>query len=243
MATQARNVAADTIRIQPPNFGRATFVIVGTHPYVQNRFGGPGRDTMRDKQLAGSTAATSGARGKKRAPKDVDALFVGCQHVADAGWRGIPAPAFRAALISACRLVGFKMTMAKLSVFCEADGFESADGTPLVEITRGKPRLVEHSVRNATGVADLRFRPMWDPGWEARPTLRWDADQFSVSDVTNLLMRAGQQVGIGEGRPDSRMSSGMDWGLFRVDSAEPPPTTGARTNAAGKRPSGRKARG
>jgi hypothetical protein len=46
--------------------------------------------------------------------------------------------------------------------------------------------------------------------------LRWDADQFSVNDVMNLLSRAGVQVGIGEGRPFSKNSNGMGWGTWEV---------------------------
>lgn len=37
--------------------------------------------------------------------------------------------------------------------------------------------------------------------------------------MVNLLSRAGLQVGIGEGRPDSKKSAGMGYGLFTVDVA------------------------
>jgi hypothetical protein len=37
-----------------------------------------------------------------------------------------------------------------------------------------------------------------------------------VTDVTNLMQRVGQQVGIGEGRNDSKMSAGMGWGCFTL---------------------------
>jgi hypothetical protein len=57
---------------------------------------------------------------------------------------------------------------------------------------------------------------MWRPGWEAKVRIRFDGDQFTLTDVTNLLMRVGLQVGIGEGRPDSKMSTGMGWGMFEV---------------------------
>jgi hypothetical protein len=95
------------------------------------------------------------------------------------------------------------------------DGFDE-NGTGLVRITKGKPRMDVRPGRNATGVIDLRARPMWDAGWEARPNFRWDADQFSENDMVNLLARAGAQVGIGEGRPDSKMSAGCGWGEFEI---------------------------
>jgi hypothetical protein len=44
----------------------------------------------------------------------------------------------------------------------------------------------------------------------------FDADQFALGDIGNLLVRVGMQVGIGEGRPDSKKSAGMGWGLFEV---------------------------
>lgn len=118
-------------------------------------------------------------------------------------------------MISACRLVGFKMTVAKLSVFVEADGLDADDGTPLVRIIGGEPERNEMVARNETGVADLRIRPMWRD-WGARLRIRYDAGQFTMADVINLLHRAGAQVGVGEGRPDSRSSAGMGFGLFEV---------------------------
>jgi len=202
----------EQVTIKAPNFGRATFKIRGTAPLVLNAFPQKAREMMREKQAAGSVA-----KGKKeRAAKDFDACYEQAKHISREGWCGVPASAFRCACISACRLVAFKMTLAKLSVFIEADGFDVLDGTPLVKITHGEPHKVEHAVRNETGVADIRARPMWDEGWGCSVRCRWDADQFTVGDVTNLLMRAGMQVGIGEGRPDSKNSSGMGWGLFEL---------------------------
>ena len=135
-------------------------------------------------------------------------------HKTAEGWCGIPAPAFRNAMISACRVVGFQMTRAKLALFVVPDGFDAEDGTPLVRITKGEPIYTELAVKNETGVCDLRPRPMWREGWEAVVRIKYDADMFTLTDVANLLMRAGAQVGIGEGRPDSRKSCGIGWGIF-----------------------------
>jgi hypothetical protein len=49
--------------------------------------------------------------------------------------------------------------------------------------------------------------------------IRYDADQFSATDVMNLIARVGMQVGIGEGRPDSKQSAGMGFGTFEVERA------------------------
>jgi hypothetical protein len=107
------------------------------------------------------------------------------------------------------------MTVAKLSIFIVSDGFDIVDGTPLVRI-QGDPEQSLLPVRNQTGVIDLRMRPLWRE-WAASLSIRFDAEQFSPQDITNLLVRAGRQVGIGEGRPDSRDSNGMEYGLFHVE--------------------------
>lgn len=199
--------------IKAPNLMIGRFRIVGTAPYVQHKFSAKAQAMIIATQEAGTVARTK----KKREAKDFDAVYQGAQHVAHEGWAGIPAPAFRNAMISACRLIGFKMTLAKLSVFILPDGFDADDGTPLVQISKGQPHKHVGYARNATGVIDIRARPMWDPGWEATVRCRWDADQFCASDVANLLTRAGAQVGIGEGRADSKNSAGVGWGSFDVE--------------------------
>jgi hypothetical protein len=199
-----------TVQISPPNIQTAAFKISGTAPYVQARFSAKAMKMMAEKMAAGSTA-----KGKRaKAARDFDEDFRQAMHMSTDGWHGIPAGAFRQAMISACRLVGFKMTLAKLSVFVEADGIDAIDGIPLVKL-EGTPERVDMAVRNATGVADIRVRPMWRE-WSAIVRVSYDADQFTLTDVTNLLMRVGMQVGIGEGRPDSRESAGLGWGTFEI---------------------------
>lgn len=200
-----------TVQIAAPKLRIAKFKLIGTAPYVQLRFSQKAMNAMADKMKAGSQA-----RGKKvRAARDFDDDFEQAKHVSTEGWVGIPAGSFRAAMISACRLVGFKMTLAKLSCFIIADGYDKVDGVPLVKLA-GKPEKNIMAVRNATGVADLRCRPMWRK-WTVDLQVQYDEDQFSLQDITNLLMRVGMQVGVGEGRPDSRESAGLGWGTFRLE--------------------------
>lgn len=214
--TGVKKGAGQAVAVSAPNFQTAAFCIVGTAPYVQNKFSAKAREQMKTKQEGGSTSQSK----KKREPKDFQACYEGAIHRTSEGWIGIPATAFRNAMISACRLVGFTMTRAKLAVFVEADGFDKDDGTPLVKMMKGEPIYHEMAVRNETGVADVRARPMWLPGWQADVRVRFDRDQFTLQDVTNLLMRVGMQVGIGEGRPDSRAGYGMNWGLFSLKNGQ-----------------------
>lgn len=166
---------------------------------------------MKAKHEAGSQAK----KGSKRESRDFNDDYEQSKHISTDGWCGIHAGSIRNAMISACRLVGFKMTLAKLCLFVEADGYDAVDGVPLIKI-EGKPEQVSMMVRNATGVADIRVRPMWRK-WAANIRIRYDADQFSLEDITNLLQRVGMQVGLGEGRPDSKTSAGMGWGLFEIE--------------------------
>lgn len=205
--------ATAEVVIKAPDLQTAEFVIIGSAPYVQHKFSEKARRQMMDTQKQGTQSRSR----KKREPRDFDADYKGAMHLAREGWNGIPAPAFRSAMIDACRLVGFKMTHAKLSVFVEPDGFDADDGTPLVKITKGKPEKHEGAVRNETGVADIRVRPLWREGWQAKLRITFDGDQFSLSDVSNLLLRAGMQVGVGEGRPNSKKSHGMGWGTFTIE--------------------------
>lgn len=207
--------ASAVVRISPPDFGLAEFVIEGTAPLVQNPWTKKAREAMEAAQAAGSR----GKKGKKRTPRD-KAVFA--QEFEEAvprsaeDWEGFPAAAIRHAMISAGRLCGFKMTLLKLAVFVEPDGFKS-EGTPLIRILKGKPQpRGPEPLPNADGSVDLRMRAQWDAGWRARVRIRFDRDQCSVEDVTNLLMRAGMQIGICAGRPDSRNSPGCGWGLFRI---------------------------
>ena len=223
----------ERITIGAPRLLQLQVVLLSTTPLMVNRFSAKAIEMMSSKQQAGPTAG----KGRQREAKDFDAAFHGARHLSEEGWDGVAAGGLRAAMISACRLVGFKMTLAKLAVFVEADGFDIVDGTPLIRIYSyggdgdAKPSrqavsgpletpvlLPEKSImhaRNETGVADIRIRPMWRK-WSLRPRIRYDADQFTATDVSNLLSRVGQQVGLGEGRHDSRKSTGLGFGCFEL---------------------------
>lgn len=199
------------IHIPPPNLQTIEVEIIGTAPLMINKFSTKALQQIAATQQAGSQSN----KGRKREAKDFDAVFNGARHLSREGWDGIAAGAFRNGMISACRLVGFKMTLAKLSLFIEADGYDADDGTPLVRIIGSRPERSVMAARNATGVVDLRIRPQWPAGqWGALLRIRYDADQFSATDVVNLLARVGAQGGIGEGRPDSKMSAGIGFGTF-----------------------------
>lgn len=208
MATKKK---VDTANVSAPTFSKALVEIQGISRLVINRFSAKAMAEMAEKMIEGSSARSK----KKRTPRDFDEDFRNALHVSTDGWYGIPATAFRAAAISACRIVGFKMTLAKLSIFIEEDGEDVVDGTGLVKIIGGEPEKLTMPVRNATGVADLRIRPSWKE-WGANVRVSFDSSTFTLNDIHNLFQRAGLQVGVCEGRPDSRDSCGLGWGRWTV---------------------------
>ncbi len=207
----AKAKATEPTRISPPNFQIIKVDIEGTAPLLQARFSAKAMQAMMAKMEAGPTAK----KGKKKDARDFDDDFRQAMHISSDGWYGLPASALRNACIDVCRMVGFKMTHAKMSIFVMADGNDVIDGAPLIKLDVGDPERVDMAVRNATGVADIRVRPMWRE-WRLHPMIKYDADQFTAEDVVNLIARAGEQIGLGEGRPYSKSSNGMGYGTFRI---------------------------
>lgn len=200
--------------IKPLNMRETTVTIVGDGaPLLMCAFSQKAQNIMRARQEAGETAR----KDRKRAPRDFAADFEAARHRMMDGADGIPASALRNGCISACRVAGFAMTRAKLSIFVQADGFDVAQpNVGLVRLlTPDQPIQTEMPGRNADGSTDIRVRPMWYR-WAARVRIRFDEDQFTVEDVFNLVNRVGQQCGILDGRPDSRESAGIGCGTFRI---------------------------
>jgi len=208
------------IVIKPPKFSTVELLIEGIAPLVVERFSK--KMELMEKMAQGPSAKNK----RERTARDYDNEAEEARYRAPEKWEGMNAAAFRAGMISACRLVGFKMTLAKLSVFIEADGFDAKDGIPLIRIYGQSETFTAHT-RNSTGVVDVRSRPMYRQ-WAANLRIRFDADQFQVSDVINLISRVGLQVGIGAGRPDSKSSSGCGWGMFRVVESDGAPAVASR---------------
>jgi len=204
-----------TVSISAPKFQTAVFEITGVAPLVIHRFSAKTKNEMKQKMEAGKTASSR----KNREAKNTDDTYQESRYISKEGWDGFNASAIRCAMISACRLVNFKMTLAKLSVFVVQDGWDAAEPQiPLIRIY-GQSTKQEDMGRTSTGQPYVTVRAAFHD-WSAKVKIRWDADQFTIDDIYNLLYRVGGQVGICEGRPDSPNSAGMGWGLFEVKGGE-----------------------
>jgi hypothetical protein len=184
--------------------------ITGMAPYMQHKFS----EKVKHQMMAAQEAGQIGKNKKVREPKDFEANYEAATYRDDEGRFGIPADCFRAAAVRACSLCGIKMTLARMTIFVEADSWDKESGRPLVFI-QGKRERSDMPVRNSGGVPDIRSRPMWRK-WDATVRIRYDSRQFNATDIVNLLNRVGYQVGIGEGRPSSPKSCGLGFGIFKI---------------------------
>jgi hypothetical protein len=191
---------------------RASVRITGTAPYIQNRFSSENRDKMLATQKEGSAAKRT---RKAKAPKDFEKIFKASMHISQEGWHGIPATALRNAMIDACRLTEMDMIRAKMCIFVVSQGLDAENLEPLVRI-KGTPRMHIERVKVGIASTDLASRAVFEK-WESTFDIEWDDDVFKAQDIVNLLARAGWQVGIGAGRPLSKMSGGTGKGTFKVD--------------------------
>ena len=209
---ETRAVGKQEIIVPAVKFKTVAFTIRGTEPLVMHQMSQKVRDAIRKAQeLAGMTTGR-----KKREPRDFEADFEGSQHREQVhGWIGLPAMALKNAMVAACRAIGETMVKAKMAFKVKADGW-SIFGTPLIKIAKGKPYMAIHPAPVANGNWDLRSRAMFDPGWEVVVRIEYDEGMITLEGVTNLLMRAGLQVGVLEGRQLSKMSCGMGWGGFEI---------------------------
>ena len=197
------------IEIQPPNFKIVKLRLEGVSPLMLHKFSAKARKQMEEAQQAESKTK------RKREPKNYEAEYRGAKYISTAKWEGVPALSIRAAMIRACANVdGLPMTVAKGAFFIKPDGFDVADGTPLIKI-QGKAKHDTRPVRLESGVTDLRNRPRYDK-WACEVGIEFDADLVSAADIANLLARAGTQIGIGELRPFGRKSFGGDFGMWCV---------------------------
>lgn len=216
MATAARapkppESKQTSVQIKAPNLQTATYGIVGTSPLVIHRFSTKVKDQMAQKMAEGKSASSK----KNREAKNSDDTFFESRYISRDNWDGFHAASIRNAMISACRLVNFKMTLAKMSIFVLQDGWDKFEPQiPLIRII-GKPVKQADMARVETGAPYVTYRASYNP-WEAKIRIRFDADQFTLQDVSHLLSRVGMQVGLGEGRHDSKNSCGMGWGCFEI---------------------------
>jgi hypothetical protein len=194
--------------------------IQGVTPVIPHCWTEKSLRLMRDKQMS-----EAGTLRKKREPKDPDEeAEQSCYWLDLPGKDGdpvrygaIPAVAFKASMVAACReFEGITMVSAKVMFHVKGDGDEqlvpltllpgSADPAPHV--------MREDTPRNASGVADLRYRMAFFP-WAATLEIKFKASRITAESVTALVDAAGT-YGVGDWRPNSPKSDTGTYGQYEI---------------------------
>lgn len=195
------NGSAPEIMLQPLEITTAEIPIVGETPLIMHRWSDAAKATM--------LAAQTGKTRQKKPPKDPSADMEAATYRLDNGDFGMPAAAFKAAIVSGARMFdGVTLVGLRTQVRVLGEGVDQ-----LVRI-EGERQMFEATVRNQTGVADLRYRPIF-PDWSATLTICFPARMLSLETLVHLV-NAGGLSGVGDWRPSSPKSLTGMYGTFRV---------------------------
>jgi hypothetical protein len=189
--------------------GRVTYSIpiIGVTPLITQRWSEKSRNQMLSKQQTKARAA--------KEAKDPEANFEAARYRLVDGADGMPATAFKAAIVHAARLFsGVTQVSLKQMLLVLPDGIDSR-GDQLVRLEYDTVTMREDTPRNASGVADLRYRPQYD-GWRAVLRIQVVAGQIDAQSLVALVDAAGSG-GVGEWRPTSPKSATGSYGTFQVD--------------------------
>ena len=157
-------------------------------------------------------AQQSTAREKREA-KDPEKCFEEARYRLPDGRDGVPATAFKAAIVHAARLFD-GVTQVALRQTIIVDGDDRDDrGDALVAIDYDTLIMREDTPRNANGVPDLRYRPQY---WPWRATLKIHTIEGQINDEMSVvrLVNAAGIGGVGEWRPTSPKSATGTYGTF-----------------------------
>lgn len=180
----------------------AQITVRGLSPLIVNRWSEKAKQQMLDAQQTKARA--------KKDPKDPVALFEASKYLLADGRDGFPAVGFKAAIVHAARLFeGITQVMVKQSVMVRGEGPQQ-----LVPITYDECIMREDTPRNASGVADLRYRAQYWP-WSATIIVDYLENQIDSESLVALVDAAGIG-GIGEWRPTSPKSATGTYGRFEV---------------------------
>jgi hypothetical protein len=187
--------------------------IEGKTPLIPHRWSEKAIRMMADKQQQETAASAAPKREPKNPEQEAHDSCYWLDVKEDDGsvvTKGaMPATAFKAAMVGACRFYGgITMVQAKQLFYVEGEG---ADQLVAVD---GDPVMRQDTPRNATGVADLRYRMMFFP-WSATLRVRFIPTMIDPDSVLALL-DAGGKGGVGDWRPSSPKSHTGTFGQFQV---------------------------
>lgn len=179
----------------------APIAIVGVTPLISHNWSEKAKRMMLEKQQS------SAQRKKDR--RDPQADYEASFYRLPDGNAGMPATAFKSAIAEAARFYsGITIVALKTALFVKGEGPEQ-----LVRID-GDVGMFEATVRNQTGVADLRYRPMFWP-WSATLLIEYLPSMLDEASLVNLVDASGRN-GVGDWRPSSPKSRTGTYGTYEV---------------------------
>lgn len=204
-ATTNGNAAEEVaIRLEPVGVQTYEIPILGISPLIMHSWSEKSLKMMREKQ-AGNRSR------KKLEPKVPEEEAEAATYRLPDGRPGMPATAFKAAIVGASRLFdGLTLVETKQLLFVEGEGADQ-----LVPI-EGESYIREDTPRVGMGTADLRYRPCF-PDWSAQLRVTFVPQRIDVESILNLVNAAGLG-GIGEWRPSAPKALTGTFGRFEVDS-------------------------
>lgn len=200
--------AIGAVSIAPLVMPTAQVHITGLSPLVTHAWSEKARKMMLENQQKGKTKGTA---KKQREDKDPKADFIASQYRLPDGRYGVPAAAFKGAIVSAGRLIeGVTMTLLKQCVIVLGEG---PDQLVPLEL-EAPPEMWEQPVRIGMGTSDLRYRPRYWP-WGATLRVKYVASVLDLGSLVNLVHASGLG-GIGEWRPSAPKSMTGAYGMYAV---------------------------
>lgn len=171
--------------------------LVGDSELICHRWSDKAKQMMLDKQMK---KASKGKEAKDPWQDFCDSLYwmtkqpeKATPEDIEAAEFGMPAVAFKAAAVGACRFADMKMTEARGAFHVENEMIKIDSNEP--------PRMREDMVRISMGTADIRYRGGF-PQWSVTLPVVYNATAISPEQIVNLFNIAGFGIGIGEWRPE-----------------------------------------
>jgi hypothetical protein len=215
------NKTTTPIRLPEMHIKQVKIPIVGVTSLLVLRFSEKARNMMLGKQMGEAKA------GKE--PKEPLALFKDSYYKDEEGFI-FPSVCFKAAGVNCANDIEEKQTEMRRAFFVLGDWVRIESG-PLEkkdwsewDYKYEKDLTWEHEhgcsmvhamVRNASGVADIRFRSCF-PHWKATLYVEFNEAIISVDKLLMLFTVAGFGNGIGEWRPASKESKTGTHGRWRI---------------------------
>lgn len=182
---------------------------------------------MLDKQMG----IASPGREKKNPLNDFrESLY----HLPDDAGLGVPAPAFKACIVSGANDIELKMTEIKRCVHVASytvplicpplakehwTEWDHKHESELEKYHAWGCSMRQDLVRLESGVADIRFRGCF-PIWKCKMLVEYNSKVLTVEQVVNLFQSGGLGCGIGEWRPSSPECRSGEFGRFEVETGQ-----------------------